>query len=538
MNVLNTHKMLLLAVPVFFMAQNALADEAADTRAMLEALQQQIRVLSAELRTMQEQMTSRYGVSSNTENECRHVSSLTPPHPTVGESENVSLHDANVDVREEKTAAKGQSKGEPVYASFKDGLVLDDASGDWSFQPYGRIQADYRNIAPTQWKNDTFDVRRARLGVNFTAYRDFVVRVEGEFANSNDGAKGTTGMTYGYVEYNHFPGARLRAGQFKPVFGLERAKSTNFTDFTELSLAGENGPVFNSTYDRGLMLYGAPFKGAYYNLSYVNGSGQNNDALKDSKDIVGRFTANIADWSEWKNSVAHFGVSASKNQLVPSTSPAAGAVYSTALSAYTESNGFTSNTAGNVGTTATKFFASDAFAGNVNKKRTGVETALSFGRVKFQGEYIATDFDPAMAVRKSINASYVSLVWMTTGENYADAYKNGMFNRIYPKQNFSLNNPGFGAVELGLRYSSFDATDFRTTAQGCKAGSGCLAASTAIASYANKADAWTAGMKLILTSNARLMANYVITRFNTPIMVNGKRSDKEDAVNLRAQYDF
>jgi phosphate-selective porin OprO/OprP len=33
-------------------------------------------------------------------------------------------------------------------------------------------------------------------------------------------------------------------------------------------------------------------------------------------------------------------------------------------------------------------------------------------------------------------------------------------------------------------------------------------------------------------------ANYVHTSFDTPIVINSKSSDKEDAVTMRAQYDF
>ena len=494
---LNFNKLVVLAVSAFLMAQNAMAGEAVDARAKLEALQQQIQTLSAELHAMQEKLAN---------------------------------------TKEEKTAEKIQSKGEPVYASFKDGLVFGDDTGNWSVQPNGRIQADYRNIAPTEWKNDTFSIRRARLGGTFTYLKDFAVRVEGEFANNNDGAKGTTALTYGYLDYNHFLGARLRVGQFKPVFGLERAESTNFTDFMELSLATATGPVFNSTYDRGLMLFGAPFKGTYYNLSYVNGSGQNNDSPKDSKDIVGRFAANIADWAEWKNTVAHLGASASKNQVESSSSPTGA---NNTLSAYTESNGITSNTAAYTGATGTKFFSVDNITVDMSKKRLGLETALAYGPAKIQGEYIATDFNSPSVARKSIDTAYASVTWLVTGENYADSYKNGMFNRIYPKQNFSWSNPGLGAIELGLRYSKFDASDFnKTTIQGCVAGTGCLTATTAATAYTNKATAWTAGAKWMLTPYARLMLNYVDTRFDTPVITNSKRSGDEKAVTVRAQYDF
>lgn len=434
-----------------------------------------------------------------------------------------------------KSEEKGASKGAPVYGAFKDGLVFDDGTGNWALQINGRIQTDFHNIDPGEWKNDTFSIRRARLGGTFTFLKDFAVRVEGEYANSNDGAKGTTGLTYGYLEYNHFPGARLRVGQFKPIFGLERGESTNFTDFMELSLATATGASFNSTYDRGLMLFGAPIKGTYYNLSYINGSGQNNDDTDNSKDYIGRIATNIADWAQWKDTVVHIGLNGSKGSVQKSTAP-----NTTGLSNYTESNGITSNTAAYTGTTATQFFSTSAFtsSSSVDKSRLGLETALAHGPLKFQGEYINTNFDGqttgGKAFDKDINAWYTSLTWLVTGESYADTYKNGMFNRLYPKHNFALDKEGWGAVELGLRYSSFDASDFKLAGPGCTAGTGCLTSNA----FTNKADAWTAGAKWILTPNARLMLNYVHTSFDNPITINAKTSDYEDAIDMRAQYDF
>ena len=165
---LNFNKLALLAVTALMLTQNVRADDV--TNARLEALQQQIQTLSAELRTIQDQLAK-------------------------AREDNTLANSANTETVIEKTPSR--SNGEPVYASFKDGLVFGDESGNWSFQPNGRIQADYHNVAPTQWKNDTFTIRRARLGAALTAYKDFVVRVEGELANSNDGAKGSTGLTYG-----------------------------------------------------------------------------------------------------------------------------------------------------------------------------------------------------------------------------------------------------------------------------------------------------------------------------------------------------
>ena len=426
-----------------------------------------------------------------------------------------------------KAEEKGASKGSPVYGNFKDGLVFEDGIGNWKLQLNGRIQTDYRAFKPDDWKNDTFSIRRARFGGTFSFLKDFAVRVEGEYANDNTGAKGTAALTYGYLDYTHWAAAKVRVGQFKPFFGLERPQSTNFTDFTELSLATNNGAIFTSTYDRGVMVFGDPLPWLNYNAYVVNGSGQNNDALRDSKDVGGRLDANFASFTGNKDLVLHTGASASSGSIGFST--AAG----NSITQSTEGNGAQFFSVANVSSTTTgttvnpSRFSSD-------RKRFGLETAVAYGPVKFQAEYINTNFEGKLGSTVAgvpfdddIKVWYADFNWLVTGESYADTYKSGVFGRIKPKYNFD-DKGGWGAFELGLRYSEFDASDFKSI----------LTAPTATTSFTSEANAWTAGGKWILNPNARLMLNYIHTKLDTDIRVNGKLDDAEDAVVLRAQYDF
>jgi len=419
--------------------------------------------------------------------------------------------------KEDQVKEKGKSQGTAVYGAFKDGLVFEDGSGDWKMQFNGRVQTDYRNYDP-EWKSDTFSVRRARLGGFFTFLKDFTVRVEGEYANTNDGSKGTTALTYGYLDYTRWQGAKIRAGQFKPFFGLERSDSTNFTDFTELSLATNNGSIFNSTYDRGVMVFGDPTAWLNYNAYVVNGTGQNNDDVNNVKDFGGRIDANFASLAEIKNAVIHVGASASKGSLSFSSSSSS----TGSLTQATEANG------------ATFFSVSNLGLGNPNptshRERWGLESALAYGPVKLQTEYIGSNLQGWQGSKhfdNDIKNWYADLMWMVTGEAYADSYRSGVFGRTRPKQNFSEKG-GWGALELGLRYSKFDASDFKSL----------LPKATTTSAFTSEADAWTAGAKWILNPNARIVLNYVHTMFDTPIILNGHKSDNEDAVVLRAQYDF
>jgi phosphate-selective porin OprO/OprP len=465
----------LTAALLLAFAAPALADDSAERIKQLEAMMQQMQqqraeqdkqmqVMAEELKAMQQQMAQG---------------------------------------KEERVKEKGKSEGNPVYASFKDGLTFEDGSGNWKLQLNGRVQLDYRDFEPTEWRDDSFSVRRARFGGTFSFLKDFAVRVEGEYANDNTGARSTTALTYGYLDYNRWKGAKIRAGQFKPFFGLERAHSTNFIDFAEQSFATNNGSIFTSTYDRGVMVHGDPLPWLNYNVYVVNGTGQNNDDKNDGKDTGMRVNANFASLAEIKNAVIHVGASASKGDLGK-----------TSLTQVTEGNG-------------TQFFSVTGLDERADRDRWGVETALAYGPVKFQAEYIDANFEGmkgATAFDRDIKAWYADVNWLVTGESWASAYKSGVFGRIKPKQNFDSKS-GWGAFELGMRYSSFDGSEFRNL----------LAASTA-----SEADAWTLGAKWILNPNARLVLNYIQTEFDEPtqLTINGKTDDREKAIVLRAQYDF
>ena len=119
------------------------------------------------------------------------------------------------------------------------------------------------------------------------------------------------------------------------------------------------------------------------------------------------------------------------------------------------------------GATAT----ANAFKDDVKRSRAGLETALAYGPVKFQGEYINTSFEGPNYTR-DINARYASAVWNVTGEHFADMYKEGIFGHLRPTNNFRTGADGWGALQVGGRYSKFDASDFRKT--GNAAGTGVL----------------------------------------------------------------
>lgn len=419
----------------------------------------------------------------------------------------------------EKAGGENKSTGNALYGGYKNGVVLEDGSGDWKISINGRIQADYRNFSPdNQTVANTFSMRRARLGATMDILKDFSMKVEGEYSAA------ATAMTYGYIDYKHWNAAKLRIGQFKPFYGLERATSTNLTDFQERSMADA---MFGAMYDRGVMIFGEPVKGLNYSFAYINGAGTVDEGNAtattnataastngNGKDYSARLTGNIAEWASIKDTVIHVGGFYGQGKQ------AAGEAINPVL---TEGRGV-------------KFFMASAFTNPVDRKREGLEAAFSYGPIKLQGEYIRVSYDGLGVNNRGMSSQYADLTWMVTGESYADDYRDSAFWRIKPKNNFAFGSGGLGALELGLRSSSFDASDFRTANA---AGGVLLNTVPLLGKMTSKANAWTAGVKWILNPNTRAILNYVNTRFDTPVTpVGGRASNSEKAVTARAQFDF
>ncbi|HEY3327490.1 MAG TPA: porin [Novimethylophilus sp.] len=279
--------------------------------------------------------------------------------------------------------AGGKAEGQPVFASFKDGMKLGDGSGNWQLAINGRVQADARVFHPDESAADTFSVRRARLGAAMTFYKDYSARVEGEYSGTS------TTLTHAYFDIDKFKQVKIRFGQFKPFYGLERSMSTNFTDFQERSLADA---LLGGTFDRGVMVHGTPMNGIYYSAAWINGNNADeSDAKHDNKDLMARLTGNIAEFAGWKDAVVHVGGFYSYGkQEGGSAIPVM----------QTEARGY-------------KFFettdtSANKFTNPVDRTRGGAELALANGPIKLQGEYIRANFDGTNFSR-DMSAWYASL---------------------------------------------------------------------------------------------------------------------------------
>jgi phosphate-selective porin OprO/OprP len=402
------------------------------------------------------------------------------------------------------------------------------------------VQADYRYFDPADAVPSTFSVRRARIGLELTALKDYTFYVEGEFAtgNAQGGTVQNASITNAWLDLNWFPQARPRIGQFKPPIGLENYAPDVLTDFMERGLT--NSLIQNLNYDRGVMVQGVPYKGIYYGVSLTNGAGLNleerntlpQDVAARGKDVTARVAVNFAQYLDWTDSVVHVGGG-----------------YKTGTVANATDNAFVAPT---VRTEAfgTTFFTPQAFnvvggtpTTNIDRQIAVAEVAVAWKQFRVQSEYWNASYSgtrlapTVVPFDRSIDAFYVSAFWLLTGESYADTYsaQSATFGRLRPRNNFSFSGNGWGAVELGLRYSHLDASDFKASNP---TGTGGIAGTAPTSVSTNKADAWTVGLKWILNPYTRFLVNYVQTEFDTPVVTNGVTYSNEKALLLRGQFDF
>src|SRR4051812_9320443 len=155
-----------------------------------------------------------------------------------------------------KQADEQKSKEESkstLKARFNNGFMLESDDKNFSIGLNGRIQADYRAFTPGAASPDTFDVRRAYITVSGKVWEDWTFDVTADLAQGTNGSTTfTQALDVAWVNWGHWKGLQVRAGQFKMPFALEELTSSRFIDFTERSFVDQLVPAK----ERGIMVHG------------------------------------------------------------------------------------------------------------------------------------------------------------------------------------------------------------------------------------------------------------------------------------------
>ena len=416
----------------------------------------------------------------------------------------------------------------PVVKEKDGSFTIESADGKNSFGVNGRVHFDHRSFnyddpvsanALEPKGADTFDIRRARIGVK----GKFAKYYSGEIVINAVSVDAVKILDTAYLDVNWFEKAKFRFGQFKMPFSLEQLTSSNNIDFIERSFVDAYIPAK----ERGAMVFGEPFSGVTYGLALSSGhkAVENTDAASreldsgsDGKDVIGRATVNFAEIMGNKEMVLHAGLAASRGDQSLGIDGLGGSQKTRTRSDVT----FFTIPATGVG----------AWDRNVDRTRVGLEGVVAHGPFKLQGQFLRSDYNfmTAADTRRDydIDTAYVQALWTISGESHASRYKAGAFGGLKPNKNFDPETFSGGAWEVGFRYGKLDGSDFKDGGH--------------LTGFAQAKD-MNAGIKFVPSPNVRFMMDYVKTDFYNRVgvanlTVGGNNIDGERAVLFRTQLTF
>lgn len=372
------------------------------------------------------------------------------------------------------------------------GIKFESKDGNFEMAINGRMQVDSQmNVSggedvkdatgtstPNQLSDGT-NIRRARLGVEGSFYKDYEYKFEYDFSRGNGTV--AAGITDAYINWKAYDPFGVKVGSFKEPFSLEEATSNRWITFIERNMAVNAFSDNPNAYKTGLGLTYAqprwqaagaimtePVGGGWSYDSSVNGgngtnitnaqsnNNGNNNRANGSGDsgweLTGRVTA--LPWFEDKNKFLHVGVSGSEryvnnNFKADKTFASGGMNFNAAINSNVDRTSILNT--GNL--TSAK---GEVVAETIT--RFGGESALVYGPFSAQAEYIQTDISGKGYNDESLNGYYGYASYFLTGESRAYKAKTGAWDRLKPKRNFD-GHGGLGAWEVAMGYDYLDLTD-------------------------------------------------------------------------------
>ncbi|PHS70000.1 MAG: hypothetical protein COB23_04940 [Methylophaga sp.] len=372
---------------------------------------------------------------------------------------------------------------ESTSISLKGGhLKIKSADKAFSAQIGGRIMADYTfmdhddNALSNEGNNS--EIRRARIFLKGKIFNDWGYKAQYDFAEDKLKTKDL------YLSYNGFDSTTITLGNHKMPFGLEEQTSSKYITFIERSAANE---AFGVGRNNGLSVKTHGDNWTLAGAVHMEGVSDNNSGQDEDYGYGARITfAPIAE----KTQVVHLGAAFHHQEFEKD----GGASHEIAVNPQVH--------------TADKFYTSvDVNAEDYDQ--FGLEAAVVLGPFSAQAEYFSRNVNAVSGSEdQDLDAWYVYGSYFLTGESRKYKAKAGEFSRVKPKS--IVGQGGYGAWELGLRYTDLDLEDSNAGITG---------------------DITTIGLNWYATPTVRFMANYNMAD------VDGT-SDDFDAFHLRGQIDF
>ncbi|TAK63204.1 porin [Methylobacter sp.] len=366
---------------------------------------------------------------------------------------------------------------ESVHVKLSDGIHFATKDGNFTAGINGRLQVDSQTNVNNQVANatngnttnalaDGMSIRRARLGIEGTFFKDTDYKFEYDFTRGN----GTTGagVTDAFIRYNFSKPFSVKFGAFKEPFSLEEATSNRYITFIQRNQAVDTFVDDLNTYKMGIganyaterwqvgtSLQTEPVgaNGASNSSLNTNGNANRNNGSGDTNwEVNARVTG--LPWMESKTKFLHVGTSGSyvdvnNNYLANGTFSNGSIAFAHGLNNNVDRTAILNTgtlTSGNIAT-----------GNQVNHfTRFGAESALVYGPFSAQGEYIATNISGrGYNNGETLDGYYGYMTYFLTGESRAYKAKTGAWDRLKPNRNFDMKG-GWGAWEVAAGYDALN----------------------------------------------------------------------------------
>jgi len=397
----------------------------------------------------------------------------------------------------------GPEQNTPATVSAgPDGFTIGSADGAFRLDIGAYAQLDYRADFgdPQDLVADTFLLRRARLLFAGTVYRFLDFRLTPDFG------EGKASIQDAYLDVRFAKSIVLRAGRFKPFFGLERQTSPSDLRFVERGLPSGLTP----NRDLGFAFYGDTASNTVtYSLGVFNGvaDGATGDVDdNDGKDLIGRVLLHPFA-ARTRNAVQNLSVGVAMTR-----GPRDGTATSTGLPSYK--------------TTGQQVFFRYRpllVVADGTVTRLAPQASWLHGPIGIYAEHMTTTQDvfhtgSGSAATLKVRSWHVGASVMLTGERQT-------FSKVIPRTAYSPSGGGWGALEIAGRVERFAVGDeaFPLFAEPD--------------SSASQARAWGLSAIWYVTRGIKIMSSYERTSFTGGAQRSSNRRT-EAALITRMQVYF
>lgn len=340
----------------------------------------------------------------------------------------------------EKEASEKKFRNNPTLEVGKKGLVIKGPDGEFSIKLGGRMHADWSSHSGDESLEggkeavDGTEIRRGRIALSGTVYKDFDYMIETDFGGDKVSAKDLLMVYHGFNAPMEFT-----VGHQKHAMSMEVQESSNDIMFTERSLVSAlTIPYFDRAIGVNLKGYGDNWnlQGGLYGDSMANGA-------KDKDEGHGfGLRGTYAPINE-KDQVLHLGANYGYRKVSEDNL------------ANGKSTDFSYKT-----TNLSNLKLVDAKLTDLNNVNTAIlELAAMNGPLSFQSEFAHAIVERNTGSNVEFDAFYAQVGWSLTGESRTYRGSDGEFKRLAPKNKFNLANSTWGAWELAARYDQVDLED-------------------------------------------------------------------------------